>query len=240
MDTKVFTLSKTEHIHPFFRAYRSHPPTGWWFRGQADESWSLLPKAGRPEYLLPDSRSYGRFYSWSKQAVAYDAALPENDWERLAIAQHFGLATCLLDWSYNPLVALYFACVDLPEANGAVYCYDPEVFVDERVLNLKSAECNGAAFTPRAISPRILSQRAVFTVHLPTHNEIQVKESAVLPGEPNLAKLVIPASLKIELLNLLNDYGINHVMLFPDLEGLSKHVNWVTEGIASEANRRRA
>lgn len=169
--------------------------------------------------------------------MAYNSTLPDNDWERLAIAQHFGLATCLLDWSYNPLVALYFACTDLPKTDGAVYCYAPEIFVNERVLDLKTVECNGAGFTPRSISPRILNQRAVFTVHLPAEREVQVKESAIFQGEPNLVKLVVPARLKSELLSLLDDYGINNVTLFPDLEGLSKHVNWVTEAIASTAKR---
>jgi hypothetical protein len=138
MDAKTYTLGAAEEIHLFFRAYRCHPPTGWWFRGQADANWSLVPKAGRIEYSLSDGRGYGRFHSWSRQAVAYNATLPDNDWERLAIAQHFGLATCLLDWTYNPLVALYFACAELPNEPGAVYCYDPDLFVDENVFDLKS------------------------------------------------------------------------------------------------------
>lgn len=232
MQPHQITLNNAEDIHDIFRTYRCHAPTGWWFRGQADAAWSLIPKAGRDPYRLPDNRSLGRFRAWSKKAVAYDRDLPENDWERLAVAQHFGLATCLLDWTENPLVAVFFACASAPEEPGAVFCFDPEVFVDEKILDLWNVTCRGAGFIPRSISPRILNQRGVFTVHLPAYEEIAVKESAFVPGTPNLAKITIPATLKHPLLVLLNDYGVNHATLFPDLGGLSDFVNWDTNRIS--------
>ena len=232
MKAHQYTLVAASEVHQFFRGYRAHPPTGWWFRGQANSSWELLPKAGRPQYSLPDGRSLGRFRRWSRQALAYLPDLPSNDWERLAVAQHYGLATCLLDWTYNPLVALYFACYELPSLDGTVFCYDPKVYLDEMVVPLDSAECRGAGFIPRAISPRILNQKSVFTVHLPATQTIQVEPHYAWKDHSTLAKLVIPAKLKPELIEMLNDYGINSVTLFPDLEGLSRHVNWETETIA--------
>lgn len=233
MQPRAFTLNKPEDLHTFFRAYRCHPPTGWWFRGHADATWDLLPKAGRHAYKLGGGKSLGRFQSWRKKAIAYMPSLPENDWECLAVAQHFGLATCLLDWTENPLVATYFACFELPKADGAVYCYDPDQFIVERVLPLEEVDSVGAGFMPRSISPRILNQRAVFTVHLPATSPLPIKPSPVLTDHPNLAKLVVPAGQKTALLQLLNDYGINHAVLFPDLEGLSRHVNWETANIAN-------
>jgi hypothetical protein len=230
---RSLTLSKPEELHLFFRAYRCHSPTGWWFRGQADASWELLPKAGRSPYKLKGGKSLGRFNSWSKKAVAYLPSLPDNDWERLAIAQHNGLATCLLDWTENPLVATYFACSELPNADGVVFCYDPDLFVDVKVLPLSEIESGVNGFMPRSISPRILNQRAVFTVHLPATRTLSVKASPLFEDHPNLARLIIPANQKPALLQMLNDYGINHAVLFADLEGLSRHVNWETTTIAN-------
>lgn len=149
------------------------------------------------------------------------------------MARHFGLATCLLDWSHNPLGGLYFACTKRPATDGAVYCYWPDEFVNEDTNSLSTLSCNGAGFTPRALSPRILNQRAVFTVHLPVNSEIVVKPVSDpfsdQKSDPNLAKIVIPTTLKEELLTIVNDYGINQERLFPDLEGLSLRVNWETQ-----------
>lgn len=236
MEVQQYSLRSPDDVHRFFRGYRPHPPIGWWFRGQADSTWPLLPKAGRPEYSLPNRRHVGRFNHWTEQATAYLSDLPANDWERLAIAQHHGLATCLLDWTFNPLVALYFACSERPQDDGAVYCYEPPGFVDVMVFPLTEVECNGIGFIPRAIATRILNQKAAFTVHLPPEGEFPVRESPVSKGQANLAKLLIPAAMKEDLLRMLDDYGINRVTLFPDLDGLSGHVNWET---AKMAGRRR-
>lgn len=228
MDANQHWLIDPLDIHKFFAVYRPHPPSGWWFRGQANSEWPLLPKAGRPEYLLPDNRCIGRFKHWSKKAIAYDPNLPGNDWERLAVAQHHGLATCLLDWTLNPLVAVYFACCEQPTVNATVFCYEPDHFIVESKLSLDEAICPGSGFIPRAIASRILNQQAIFTVHLPVTETVLIRQHPVWKDHPTLARLDIPAKLKPDLLRMLNDYGINASSMFPDLEGLSHHVNWET------------
>lgn len=196
------------------------------FRGQADVSWDLLPKAGRKEFYLPDNRDLGRFWFWARQAVAY-SSLPSSSLEQLAIAQHHGLATRLLDWTMNPLVACFFACSEHADKDGAVYMYEtPEKIVsEEHSLDVIRSTPGVFGFFPKSISPRVLNQKGIFTVHCEASRNIEVMESRFGNGGPNLLVLTIPAELKERVLNHLEDYGIDKSVLFPDLDGLSAHIN---------------
>ena len=168
-------------------------------RGQANVAWKLIPKAGRDAYFLPDNRDLRRFNHWRRSAAAYFTSLPVNDWECLALAQHHGLATRLLNLVFQPLVATYFACIESPDTDGAVYVYDPDLYLKETNLSI-DADANGTGFIPRAIAPRILNQKAAFTVHGPPNREITVRPHPYIQDFSNLACLVIKKECKHELL----------------------------------------
>jgi len=92
----VIQLDSIEKLHKIFQCYRSYKGVGHLFHGQAHIEWQLLPKAGRKEYYLPNNNDLTRFNNWEDQAIAY-GYMPTSLLEGLAIAQHHGLATRLLD-----------------------------------------------------------------------------------------------------------------------------------------------
>ena len=97
--------------HEFLAFLDRHMQSRWVFRGQSSEAWDLKPSAGRSERYDPlfEERVFRVF---KKDARQYMHPPDTDDWDWLALGQHFGLPTRLLDWSMNPLVACFFALLD--------------------------------------------------------------------------------------------------------------------------------
>lgn len=235
----------------FVNLVLDYKPSVWIFRGQADEKWSLLPKAGRRGYFVKFDaeirREHGRlafdleqFEKWRSQAIAFSPNVPDDALECLAYAQHYGLATRLLDWTKNPMVALYFAveaCTCSDSADGVVYAYLKNEQVDLTLTDI-SLQSQIAIYHPRTFDRRILAQAAAFTFH--PEPELELKPEKVHPRlevfsrhECNLIKFVIPNSLKFRILDDLSRIGVDRKCLFPDLHGLSASIDWETRAIVA-------
>ncbi|MGH8579260.1 MAG: FRG domain-containing protein [Gammaproteobacteria bacterium] len=103
--TTVSTLDElTDVVHETFQKTKSR----WWFRGHPDSRWELIPKVWRGYDGTTERYLTNLFY---QRAKLRHASFPDdNDYAAwLALMQHYGLPTRLLDWSDSALIAAYFA-----------------------------------------------------------------------------------------------------------------------------------
>jgi hypothetical protein len=191
------------------------------FRGVANSDWTLIPKAGRELRMLrPEVRRKWEvrvFRTFKRRAAPYVGDWkPSSDWDWLALAQHHGLPTRLLDWSHNPLVALYFAVEPDAVEDAAVYVCRPGRSIDSRSRSPGPFKVGKVRkFSPPHLAPRIETQAGLFTVHP------QPQRDYVPSG---LVKITIPGAKRSKLRRILYDYGITRASLFPGLDGLASEI----------------
>lgn len=210
------TITAFQHLHKIIdEKYKFNPLVV--YRGVKDVSYKLVPKVGRiKNYNLELEEDILRLFEI--YAVPFLDYKPENRWEWLAIAQHHGLPTRLLDWTRNPLVATFFAVEEETDKDSALYAFiaDEELDLGEIPDPLK-VNVEGVVLTSH-ITRRIVAQSGLFTIH-PN------------PLEPlrgiKVDKYIIPNSQREEFKRNLFTYGIHRGTLFPDLDGQARFIEWL-------------
>lgn len=223
------------------------------YRGSGDAAYPLLTSLDRLGGTEPphtkchlEEHILRNFIRYSRPFLAHQ---PGNEWELLVTAQHHGLPTRLLDWSYSPMIAAHFAtlggecdrdCVvwrldwrkvhehfGLPSV--AFLVQDLDAMLERRgIRDLRQLLEGGVSrderfvcmLDPPALDDRIIAQAATFTFS--TDKEHSFDEILRQEGLTRaLTRYIIPAGRAGYVRDQLDLCAIDERKLFPDLDGVA-------------------
>ena len=219
------------------------------YKGMCDASWTLrttLMRLGGNFHEL-EAHLLRNFKKYATQ----DAVPTESQWNWLAVAQHHGLPTRLLDWTYSPYVALHFATdsVETYDRDGVIWAVNfvkVHQLLPDRLRKLLQRERSNAFtiemldeaaptltaleelssddfalfFETPSLDARIVNQYALFS--LMSSPDAQLDHWLNKSGEELARRIVVPAELKWEARDKLDQANITERVLFPGLDGLSR------------------
>lgn len=230
---------------PALQRHRSHHLFRGVSQARFDTRTSLAKLGGQywdlEFHVLRAFRKYA-----TRQQVPFD-----DDWNWMALGQHHGLPTRLLDWTYSPYIAMHFATAELShyDDDGAILVTDYHAAAETLPARLRSIllDAGSHVFTAEMLRKYAPSLREfakengddVFMLFFepPSLDERMTNQFAVfsmmsntrasldgwLRDAPTISrKLVIKSGLKWEIRDKLDQANITERVLFPGLDGLSR------------------
>lgn len=215
------------------------------FRGHADKDWNLYPTLFvlKEKLKLQDSAILNKENNIFSDFITNAGSLINSnltDWEILFLMRHHGIPTRLLDWTENFGTALFFAL----NGNGktpTIWMFNPHKLneitysnpgipnpINDLIFNYSEAYLDKTAnpfvnpicIIPARNSDRLFAQKGLFTLH-----GSNIEPLNKIKGVSNcFKKFEVPIDCIDEAKKFLTLAGINHYSIFPDLDGLSKHL----------------
>jgi len=207
-----------------------HGSAHWLFRGVADAAkHQLTPKIGRNPARYSVAAEKVLFAIFRRRAPQFISTATLTDWDLLAIAQHHGLPTRLLDWTKNPLIAAYFAVSSSPlDQPARIYALQASALADFDPKLSPFDVTRVTAFIPSAVAARIVSQRGLFTVH-----PDPVTPLPVMGGVGGAHCFEIDTVDRAYFQRRLYSLGVDASHVLADLDGICRALDWqLNAGVA--------
>lgn len=209
------------------------------YRGQADSEWKVNCSAVRRleahagQRIVPQVIGHalvGYLAILLNEGSQYIGTCPElpigcSELDLLVQLQHQGAATGLIDFTLNPLVALWFACAGHPEKDGAVYVLSRS---NTQVVDEIEAQERGLLNYFYQAGARELSERPYLLLPKTAHGRPASQQSVFILGVPFIwpaavKKAVIDRNAKEHLLvELRTVHSLTEDSLFADFSGYAQ------------------
>ena len=226
------------------------------YRGTSDQQWNLVPSLNRvcAHDLSLESQVFRSFRKYGYAELAGYSGF----WQLLPVAQHHGLPTRLLDWTYSPLVAAHFATEDTScyDRDGVIWCLDVTDFKQflpqPLAKKLREKDCNiftigmleklipdfdsmqRMAPEPYALffEPSSMIDRIVnqYALFSVVSDPAVLLTQIIEQRDIPCRKLIIPREVKLEIRDKLDYINISERMIYPGLDGVCR---WITRRYAA-------
>ena len=245
---RVFRLRSWE---AFLKRITSKPYTHWAFRGERDERWPLYSSISRyfqhfgvhPKAWSKQEARILRIFKRKAHQFLDKPPEPDDDFQWLALMQHHGAPTRLIDFTWSPYVAAFFA-LERTLHDGVVWALNPERLDSSRAskpvrMDPRSKDNFRRYFLkgdrrmiwmgePHTMNRRLIAQSGTFAV--PGVLDVPLEEMLNAPDQQNiLAKFVLANEVREVGMRELYRMNITYATLFPDLDGLAKSLAYELE-----------
>ncbi len=250
--TDYLTVVKIDSWEDYLRLVDSDSYRNWAFRGQADASWRLWPAVTRelqnrrvkPRYWR--EQEHRIIWIFQRKVLHFLEKVPDvaDTFRWMALMQHHGAPTRLLDFTWSPYVAAFFAlessttdaavwAINTPELGTS--CFGPRLLEsgwvpspDEALRSCPAARANGVVVgEPFFKNQRLIAQSGTFVCPFDLTRPI---EETLGRRRNTIAKIVLAGpQLRKQALSELYRMNISHATLFPDLDGLARSLRYELE-----------
>lgn len=233
-------VSRWKHFPALVHEHFTDTKSYIW-RGQRCSDWPLQPTLQRqlPGHIkAPEMWAKSHLHRFRYATRGRRGPVPaklDDDNDAWALGQHFGLATPLLDWSTSPFVGAFFAFSTTGEkqtATRTVFALHQPLVSSRSTQIRNKADADDTSVIefvrPRSDeNARLVNQAGLFTRSpLGFTLESWVRDHFKSNTKARvLLKITVPDDDRDDALRMLNRMNINHLTLFPDLDGAAKFVN---------------
>lgn len=237
----IKTINSIDELLQFVSELSNEHGLKLWYRGEENAELSLIPSIQRSQKRIDVERFITNDFYIKARQIMNNPPDKRNYAGWVAIMQHYGLPTRMLDWSRSPLIASFFACETYKhsDTDAGVWILSPM----KLNANQGFGECiypNDAETTQEMLLPafkhnhhnhelddkilacsstdnnlRMYSQQSNFTVH----NSLKKLED--ICDEHTLYKMIIPKDRKKYFIDSLRAIGITEGSIYPDLDHIA-------------------